>query len=488
MAKQWAIMKVPGDQDWRCVQLTGKKNGRNSYGEVREQQVIPYECRGKVYLCFWPQEFHLLTEPFPVMKPELLSLQINKRFNDLGLSIEGGIFEHRAVVFDAARSEQSCLFVRKEELDELHDLIRPWPGIRDLRLVPLAAAIAGLFAKVTSEAVITLFLGKKSSQVLVVKNGCPLYYQILTQAGDGVVEESLVAHAIDFARMSVRKQHEIDEFHIVKLGPFRKNLDLDELGIREWKPDLSPICSPDRDEDVLNFPGIFGAPFAVAGYDFLPKMYRTSWKIQSVSQGLAVCSGVVGALLLGGWLYLQPQVSALKSNYNQLLADIAGDQQHLRAEMPSDVVLDNFSRLLKIRNLANQELRLDHLARMISLALPAHVSVIQLEIRRKSDEDDGTQGVPVPGDDPALLDGSAPMPQTDTPQSVPEKLQASPLELNCVAVSTGSHDEVIDRFEQAINGMNRFFDIQDMNWTYREEEQTGQLRFAFKPLMKQVQQ
>ena len=136
---------------------------------------------------------------------------------------------------------------------------------------------------VTNEAVLVFLLGNSESQVLVVQGGIPLYNQSLSLAKPGVIDEALVPHAIDFARTMVRKDHNIENFHITTLGQARAGIDLQNLGIEEWEPDFSQVFNLESPEDVLLYPQLFGAGYVDKSYDFLPKEYANSWRLQSFS-------------------------------------------------------------------------------------------------------------------------------------------------------------------------------------------------------------
>ena len=482
MAKHWSILQLPGNEGWCCAEQTGRQKSFSQFSEIFEQQDFPYACKGHIQLCFYPEDLYLMTEQFPDLKPELLSLQINKRFNDLGLAIDGGAYVHRRRR-SALNSETNCVFVRQDFLDELYEQIRVWQGVKSLRLVPVAAAIAGLLQKITEKAIIVLLLGRQTSQVLVVKDGSPLYSQALTQAGDGIVDESLVLHALDFARMSVRKSHDVDEFFVTRFGPFRNNLDLTELGVTEWTPDFSQVCGAASPEDVFRFPGIYGAAFADSSYDFLPGGYALSWKMQRASKVITAATAILGCILFGGWLSLQPELKQLKLQYLSLSSSLAGDQRRIAAAIPESAVLDNFDRLVNIRARSAQDVRLDILARKISLALPAQVRVTSLNVSRIKQAEGEESALQPPPDVSDAANGLPLDIVVDEALSVPERLQRQNAEVTLAAVSTGTHDEITSRFENAIAGINRLFDVQDLNWTYRESDQTGILRCQFLPLV-----
>jgi hypothetical protein len=361
------------------------------FSPMIEHSDLPYGCRGNISLCFVPQEYYLYTDQFPKLKPELLALQVDKRFKDQGLTMESEGFVHRTREIDGNTGTMNSLFIRQQTLEDLYRLILPWKGVKQLRLVPLAAAIAGLIQRLTERAVIVLFLGKETSQVLVVQNGAPLYSQALSQVSEGRVEESLIAHAIDFAKHSVRRQHSIDISQVVRLGPCRGNLNLDELHIEEWQPDFRPVCRSQSPEEALLYPGVYGAAFADSAYDFLPKEFASSWKIQRFSKMTTSIAALLAVGLFGSLVYLQPMVSQLQTQYQTLLAELAEGQKKINQRMPESGALDNFDRLVNIRSGMDKDYRLDILIRQISVSLPAQVHITSLEVKRIARDANGEQ-------------------------------------------------------------------------------------------------
>ena len=479
--QKWCIEKIPGEKSWRYLRMNGSKSGVHSFSRVTEIDDIRTKCSGHIHLCFNPLEYYLLNDEFPQSQQDLLDMQISKRFSDRGLTMDAGNFVHRAGEIEGKAGWLNCLFAPQAELTELYSFIRPWKKIRSCRIVPGAVAVAGLIKTVTEEAVLVFLLGHSESQVLVVQGGIPLYNQSLTLLRPGVIDEALIPHAIDFARVLVKKDYNIDNFHITCMGQARDSINLENSGIQEWIPDFNQVFKLESPEEVLLYPQLFGAGFVNARYDFLPKEYARSWQLQSFSLRTSILAAAAGIALLCGWLYLQPVLRDQRLLYQALLNSITLDQQALSNRIPKTATLDTFERLKTIRTLAREDFHLDTLADKLSLALPENVHITSLKVQRKALVGDSA-APPVPDTGSSNPPGAtSEIDTTNNALTIPEQIQSQNLVISASCTTNGNYSEVTARFENVIIALNSFFKVTDMTWTYKEADKTGQLNCELLP-------
>ena len=480
--QQWCIEQIPGTDSWRYVLMRGAKNGLRSFSRVVESDDIQSKCRGHLHMCFSPREYFLYNDTFPEIKQELLNLQINKRFSDRGLTMDVGNFDHRAAKIAGKPGWLNCVFVPHAELTELYSFIQPWQRVHSCRLFSHAAAIAGLIQTVTDEAVLVFLLGNFDNQVLVVKDGTPLYNQSLSLAKPGIIDEALVPHAIDFARTVVKKDYNIENLHIIRMGQGRAGLHLENLGIEEWQPNFAQVLQLESDAEVLLYPQLFGAAYADKGYDFLPQEFTNSWRLQSLSLRTSILAAAAGIALLGGWLYLQPQVAEQHAHYQALSTSITRQQEELSKNIPATATLETFDRLKTIRSRAAADFHLDTLAEKLALALPDNVHITSLQVKRQTGDGSSMTGPSTPGTadfvSPEMLPGDQP---TGNALSVPEQLQSQNPIITASCTTNGSYGEVTARFENVIIALNGLFKVANMTWTYKEADKTGRLNCELLP-------
>ncbi len=477
----WCIEQIPGEKSWRGIQVRGDKGGVRSFSKITESNNIRTLCKGHIQLCFNPQEYYLYNDDFPQLKSDILDMQINKRFSDRGQTMDAGNFVHQARKIPDRDGWLNCLFLPQTELKELCAFVRPWKKIRSLRIVPGAAAVAALLQRITDEAVLVFLLSIKESQVLVVRGGVPLYSQSLTQSEPGRVDEVLIPHAVDFARVSVKKDHNIESFYITCMGQSRESINLQNLGIEEWKADFGQVFDPQSQKNALLYPQLYGAGYVDDEYDFLPKEYSTSWRLQLLSSRTSIFAALAGIALLAGWLYLQPLLREQHTLYQTLSTAITQEQEALSSRIPETATLDNFDRLEKIRSSAFQDFRLDTLAKQLSLALPENVHITSLKVRRQAAVGNSEEGQ-APDTLNTNTPGAPPEPgMTDDSLSTPERLQAQDVAISATCITSGSHSEVTSRFENVMIALNSFFKVRDMTWNYREADRAGILNCELIP-------
>ena len=477
-SKQWCIQQRP-EGGYFIAQILSTSKNAISFAPIIESETLGKEYAGVINYTFTPEDYHLYTDTFPKLKPELLSLQIKKRFTDLGIAMDAASLVHTSKELPGKPGVINSLFIHQEDLANNLPQISSMTGIKKCKLIPAAVSIAGLIRTLTDKAVLIFLIGVRFSQVLVVKNGVPLYNQSLAQTGPGQVEEALIPNAVDFARVTIKKDHDIDDFNILCLGPGRETINLDNLGIEEWNPDFSKTVLTSQPEDILYYPHLFGAYFADAAYSFIPKDFENGWRIQSASRIAAIGASIASIALLAGWLYFQPILKDKQDLYQSMSAELSQQREEIQNRMPQMTMLNNFERLVNIRTKAKTDFRLDILAQQLSQALPEKVRITDFKIQRlKMGEENDLSMPPEPGADPNTTTqmGSGEL-------SIPEKTQARAFRLSLTCRSVGNYTEVTTRFEKTATALNESFGVENLTWSYREADHSGTLQCNLFPEM-----
>ncbi len=475
-SQQWCIQQIPGG-GYRLCRIFRPKKGAVIFGEVLETNSIKKCCRGNLFFSFIPEEYHLFTDKFPELKPELLDLQIKKRFTDTGLAMDPANLIHTTRKIPERAGYYNSIFLPAADLHRHLDQLARATGITRCRLVPEAAAISSLIKTITNEAVLVFFTGTHASQILMVKNGILLYNQSLALTGSGEVEQTLIPNAIDFARVNVRNEHNIDQFRILVLGPGRDSIQLDSLGLEQWQPDFSGTIQTTQPDDVYRYPQLFGAFFAVPDYSFLPEYFARIWTLQNISKNITFCA-VAGALLMfGGWRYLQPGIALQETEYVSTLADLERQQQRITNKIPPQEDLGNIERLFTIKTHAARDFRLDQLAAMLAGALPSRVFITSLTMKRQAGGAEGTTMAAGMATPPNYPPGEA----APGALSLPETLQSQPFTISLHCSSDGTYTDVTTRFKKAAKALSSLFIVADYAWDYQEQENTGTMHCELSP-------
>jgi hypothetical protein len=479
-AKDWCIQQRP-EGGYFITQMLSQTKDTVRFSRVLKSENIGKKYSGNIHYIFTPEDYHLYTGSFPKLKPELLALQVKKRFTDLGIAMDTSSLVHKSYSMPGKSNIVNSIFIHEEDLKTSLPLISSLNGVKTCSVVPAAAAIAGLIKTLTEKAVLIFVIGIRFSQVLVVKNGIPVYNQSLAQTGPGQVEEALIPNAVDFARVTLRKDHNIEDFDILCLGSRRNSINLKNLGIDEWQADFSKVIQTPDPEAVLDNPHLFGVYFADPAYNFVPADFKKIWQLQSVSKVVALCAGVLAAGLLASWLYYRPILKEQENRYRSMTAELNQLREDINQRMPQTTMLNNFERLVNIRTKAQDDYQLDLLAKQLSDALPANVHVTELKIQRQASAEEDPLALP-PDPDPVTGQENT----TAEELSIPEKIQDKAFLLSLTCSSQGSYAEVTTRFEKTASSLNENFGVGELTWNYREAEQTGFLHGSLFPQPKGV--
>lgn len=477
-SQQWCIQQRP-EGGYMMTRILNASKNTVSFSTATEQEALPKNIKGNIHFTFTPVDYHLYTDNYPKLKADLLSLQVKKRFIDLGVAMDASSFIHANKELEATNNRVNSIFIHQEDINQQLPVISSLRGIKKCTLLPAAASIAGLIKQVTEKAVLIILLGEKFSHLLVVKSGVPIYHQSLAQTGPGQVEEALIPNAIDFARVTVRKDHEIDEIDIARLGKRRDSIDLKNLDIEEWQPDFSKVIEVENLEDVFRYPHLYGGYFADPIYSFAPKEFQQAWALQNTTKTSAIIAAIAAVALLGGWLYLQPVLKAQKDKYSAMSSEIIKQKGQITERMPQTAMLNNFERLVNIRTKAKKDFRLDTLAHNLSISLPEEVKVTEVIVKRQATQGSNLMDALPPTED--VNDPALPEAFGIESLSLPEKTQDKPFTIALSCNSKGSYREVTTRFEKTAVALNDVFGVENLTWSYREEDQTGLLNCTLYP-------
>ncbi len=482
-----SVERLPDGTSWRLLTTPAGprelESGR-SYGRPEVVDNAEKNCPGNVNLLFSPHEYYLVSLQLPKMKPELLALQITRKFANLALTMEADTFAHRFRRNPKNPEELECIFVPKAEVQEYMPLLARWKGVRSARLIPVPLAVAAVIDRLTTEAVMVLLIEKSYAQVIVVHRGAPIYNQMLAQVEPGVVEDALLPNAIDFARTTVRNDHQINDLHIITMGSARSGIDLSPMAITEWQPDLSPLAGGQRRkrrkggggitlDTLLDTPQLYGAPLVRDEWSFVDQEFNLSWKLQALSRRITAVAAVVAvvAALLGGWFHLRAEEAA--ETWQAARTRLAA-KRSLLAELQADTEsLDNFGAVAAIRSSADNDFRLDDLLYRLSVSLPEGVLITGLEVSRAQAAE------PAGGSDTS--DDSETIGEPDEEVVSPAALFSRTVAIELTCSATGDRRSVTRRFEQALVLLSRLFVVSNGRWSYDEATAGGILSCSLRP-------
>ncbi len=489
----WCAEQLFGARTWRRVRVLGKRAGRFAFGPVSEVEDIQAACRGTVHLSFTPSQLFLLRQAFQTTRSELLDLQIQQDFVEQGLALEGVDFLHRKKLLASTGGTNHYMstFVPEAEIGSLYLQAGTWRGIRRLRILPGAVALAGLFRLVTEDPVLILLLDPNKYQLVVVRDGIPLYNQRLAANAAGGIDEDLVPHAFEFAAQFLKRDFEISAYRFTCLGPEREGFDPSLVpGLKPWQPDFGEVMVAENPGEILSYPQLFGGVVADDAFNFTPVEFSRSWRLQGLAVLAAGLAGVAALGLFSGWYLLQDDLGRLRADYARLYRSVADQRAALSRILPREEQFRAIDRLITIRSRAFHELRLDRLVADIARSLAGEVQVTTLQVVRQAQEAAGatlpppdTENLPVGGVPPVAGPGSAAAPAGTTPAGSPaEQLQARPLKVELACVTSGSYDVAATRIQNTIAALSRVFAMENVLWRYVEKERRGYLSCELAPL------
>lgn len=485
------------------------ENGGYLVGEVRRQgsgwychqpialSSLAGSLKGEATLVIRSASGLVVTDEFPSLGRELLLLQMTKRLDQLALLDVGdkGAICYRALEQRNTKHLYTMVVVPQKTLSD------GLTAIVDQGRLPLkictaaAAAIAALLGRLSVEPWIVVFVSEFHAEIIATRNGLAIYQQRLQVNTDNEVETSMLPHAINFCRQSLRRDFAIDSAQLIGLGPGRDQLRASPLAAELVEPDLA-TAGFSGPADLLRYPELFGALFVDRDFCFLPAEYKKSLTIGRLSKGLAIAAGCA-ALILGG-LSWQNHVNndqlaaSLISRHQQLATDLA----RIKAQLPAVEAVKQQEVYGKILEKGKNEPRLTAILADIASQLPPQVKVESFAVERRVRiapqvpmtvlPDPATQTMPA---DQAPLAPLAPLPSIGSqapqeplagPQAVVESGPENELDKEMVlllAVGTsGAYERVRATFGQVVNDLATRFRLEEIDWNYTENDDSGRLK------------
>lgn len=467
----WILQKPP---DERLLGTSVKRKGKVFHCAVVKEITDSFSPKGKTCFCIDSNKTVVEVTDFPLLKNNILQLQIKNRIELLAIFDvnEAFVVSHRVVRKQAQEQSVSIVAIPEElVISGIHDLSEAY-SVDFINCVSMAASVASLLQQLSNEAFIVLLLTKDKAYVLGVHDGNALFIQGVPMGYGGAIEPEATTHAITVGRQNLASKFEMDTSRFLCMGEERGKVIYEDLGEENWTPDWSH-CLKANGEDILHYPALFGTLFSDGDYSYLPDEYTLALRLKQLSRLLVLAAGI-GAVILSGFYYQNLQkISPLRSQLQNERMSLSQDINELRRKLPSPDSVSGVQSYINIEeSAANQPLIAQFLQQLASV-LPDNVILLSMEITRTTDS--GTQetatAIPAPGQWP----GTEEEPPGQTGKAKAERLLDQQLSVRFSCISKGDHSRVKARFEKAVKGFSSLFPLHSISWRYEEKHATGHL-------------
>lgn len=469
------IARRKDDSTW--IRLLVLKDGRRPvFGGIEEIGGDMPIKTGNLSLVVHSSRTYILCEAFPNVKQDVLILQINDRLRQSGIWL-GGTEEllHciRPLAVHDGRKMYSVLSLPKDDLVPFLSL-----GLRqEIKLqtvTPAVAAISAFLRVVTHEPVLAACFLDKGLELIVAQNGVPLHFQFIPPGPEGRLDEAMITNAFDIVTQTVKRTHDFEIKKIVTLGPNSYLCPETIGGYSIWVPDWSDFFKTNEPSLIPLYPELFGAYFVDSAFDFVPALWRLSWRIQTASKWMAAAAAVGGIIFFGAGLYVDKAINPrLQSEMIARKRVVLQERDALQKVLPQNSERDALQKFVDLMAKYERQPRLDAMMLELAQALPEGVIISELKIERGQ----------VPGSSAqtqAMQPASAPMQtQGGTSHEVTDPgvqgLLDRPLEIKLGLYTSGDYGQCKDRFSGVVRAIQckGMFTVDDIHWEYNERAGQG---------------
>ncbi len=470
--KQWIGTR---SEDDRFLAAEFQRKGPVLHCSAVHQVDTPSELSGTLSLTVSSSKASILVEEFPLLKADLLKLQIENKLDQLALFDVGEAVSTSYQKVEEQRQKQLLAVIAQPAAPTLKAIEEATSGdkIQLQDCVPTIAAVAALMKQISEDPYIVLLLDRLFAFVIGTRAGIPLFLQSIPLYGPAEVEAGVAAHAIGFARQTLHREFNIENCKLVCLGEGRNNFNFQALEEEDWIPDWSHCLAADEDEIAL-YPGLFGALFTETNFSYLPAEYGLAGRFKKAAT-------IITLLLICGTLFFAALAhqnmksnDLLKRQLNQQKRTLVRDVREIRRILPNP---DQVTRIQSYLNIADQVAAEEETAAMllaVAELLPANVTVQSLTIAREketsTDQLDTTAPIPPPGSEPMAEE------QTALDVMPAEQLLKQPVSITMLCNSKGIYSRVKSRFDETVTRLATRFTLQDVEWEYAEEKNEGSFR------------
>ncbi len=470
--KQWIGTR---SEDNRFLGAEFRCKGQVIHCSAVHEVDTPKELSGTLSLAVSSSKTSILVENFPILKANILQLQIENRIDQLALFDVGESVSTSHYSLEEQQQRQLLSIIAQPRVLTLNAIKEATSGGKiDLKTcVPAIAAIAALMEQISQEPYVVLFVDRLSAFVIGVRDGIPLFLQSIPLSGPAEVEAGVASHAIGFARQTLHRDFNIERCKLVCLGEGRNNFNFEELEEENWIPDWSHCLVANEDEIVL-YPGLFGALFTKADFSYLPTEYGVAGRLKKSAAIISVFL-ICGTALLG--ILTRQNIrdnDLLKNRVVQEEAALVREVGKIQNILPDPNQVRRIKTYLNIANQVAEEEEAAAILQTLAEILPANVNVHTLTIEREkatiTDGMDVTAPIPPPG--------SEPMDEEQTAQTgaAAEQLLKMPLRITILCNSNGQYSRVKSRFDMTVARLAARFTLKDVEWKYLEDKAQGTFR------------
>ena len=469
----WILQRTPNE---RLLGASVKRRGKVYRCSAVKEIADSDKLKGKACFCVDSNKTVVEITDLPLLKKmDVLQLQIKNKIELLAIfDVDEAIAVSHRVIRKQSQQQSLSIVAIPEELVAagIHHLTESH-NIELINCVSMAAAVAGLLQKLSSEAFIVLLLTRDKAYVLGVHDGTALFIQGIPLSSSGEIETEATTHAINFGRQNLAHKFSTDTSRFLCLGETRKKVNYEDLGEDIWTPDWSHCLKADGD-DILHYPALFGSLFTDTKYSYLPEEYTRALHLQQLSRILVLGAGL-GAMIFSGLYYqniqkLDPLQLQLQKEKRQLSNAIYS----LKKKLPDSNNVTQVKAYLDIEKKAAKQPYVSQFLQQIASVLPKNVTLLHMEVTRQSATDNNREAViaiPIPGQSPDMAPG---LPEQASKAKAEILLnQRLIVHFNCI--SQGDYGRVKARFEEAVKGFSSLFSLSAVTWGYEEQSTTGHL-------------
>ncbi len=445
--------------------------GRYRLGRVREMEEPLNILCGSCRVLLHSPHTHIIHDYFPAAKTEILNMMLDDRIREEGFMAADAPFSHAFKVTASMRNRRQLLAVSLPSplVERAFDMAEA-TKVRKLRgITSVPAALAALMAGIDDEPVITVTLGNNSCEFLVCHMGLPLMMQAtpVDQASPDV--PSLLLQGLKAVVQRMNRISSISLKNIVFLGHGVDYSIFIREGFHVLKPDLARLVDAENPADLLCYPEIAGALLAGSALDYMPRSWRTAYRIQDMTSCAAMAAGIAAIVMTASGFSMQRDVEKYRSHYTKQSVKVSRTAVRVRDMLPRSSETAVLERLMVLWKQNLQEPHIDDVLIKIAEALPPSVKIDHFQAVRETGTTSGDTAPPAPIPVPGVQ--RTPV----SPDRAGESVSAppAPMTYRMTMVTHGDFVAARTRFENTIKALKEVFLMKNVKWQYHEGNSQG---------------
>ncbi len=470
--KHWILSPNEGNRGFNCLCLSQKGNTLSI--EHFQQIISPKDIPAKsAHVVFYSERLLVSKESFFATKKEILELQIDEKMRLIGPWAEGTRVKHAMHLLSKGEQQNEYIILSLPENDIENVVNQLSNDIRIKKCSVHVAAIASIVGKLTDELILSCFLANGFLEIIVSEKGIPYYSQISPLEILPTDDLSIISQAIYNVRQIIgsklNKSVKKTIFFTRQLDEIPRNIQNEDI----WIPDVSKLVKNDNEGLFFKYPELFGAIFVSNDFDLLPKKLKQTYLFQDINK-VATSIALVGSIALGiSTPYLINKKNNQLITYQKLYQKVQQEKRTIQKQLPTIEQTQEINNLLSLWNNIQNEPSIVNILLDISKSIPQEVILDHINITRQAISKDIAQNSNDDININALeygLDNSSNM---ENSINAKHNLLDTPLSINITFFSQGSFRDVKNNFEETTIRLGKFFDLKEVNWSYKEQEKSG---------------